>query len=167
MSKLRMRKAQLWYFDFIVGATIFLLSIVIALRYVTTDYYIKIRESNILVDEANRLSSSLMTTGIPNNWTRENVVSIGIANEDKSINLSKLEELKEIDNDYLKLKSLIGIKNDFMISFENSEGEAINFGKEYFGIPPNGKDVVTITRYMVYRHDDIAEIIGMKVKVWK
>jgi hypothetical protein len=29
------------------------------------------------------------------------------------------------------------------------------------------KDIITITRYLVYKHDDIAEVIAMKVVVWQ
>ena len=85
-----MRKAQVWYTDFIVGVLIF--SIVI----VTYFYYVERSEASdenlmgFIISEAKTISGYLVTEGFPTNWTGANVSTVGISDGAYRIDMDKL-----------------------------------------------------------------------------
>jgi hypothetical protein len=173
-----MKKAQIWYFDLIVGLTIFILMLVVVFRYSSVRFLDKQTEEISVAEEAQRLSEALVSAGIPSNWTQEDAVSIGILSDTSTIDLIKVERLKNytLDN-YDKTRFLIGINSDYLLHFETTNNQILNLTNQtYIGKPgltdtdvssmsPENK--IILVRYMVYRHDSIAEIIAMKLLVWQ
>jgi hypothetical protein len=172
------RKSQLWYLDFIIGLSIFTLMIIMAFRYTSLRFSDNEAEQGRVWNDAQRLTESLLSEGIPKNWTEGNVISIGVLSEDNAIDLNKIETLKNLTIvDYDKTKFIIGLKSDYIIHFEGATGSIINLtNQSYIGKPgiteqdvldSNPKDELFYTRYVVFRHDSVAEIIAMKVLVWQ
>lgn len=170
------KKAQVWYMDMVLGLTIFTLISILAFKYISERQ--SLEDTNNAPAEAQRISEFLMSEGIPQNWTAEDVRAIGIISSGNEINLTKLGYLANLTaSDYYNVKSVFGIKSDFIIYFENLDGALINVtGQPYIGMENFTDEIVelsdaghvsVITRYIVYRHDSIAEIISMKVETWQ
>jgi len=174
MSKLL--KSQLWYFDFILGLTIFTLILLVSYRYIGNSYVISGKDVNSVMSESNKLSETLMTSGLPTNWTQDNVVSIGIVT-DNVLNITKLDQFKNMTNsDYTNVKNMFGLRSEFIVFFHDKDGNLLNVtDQEYIGSGYTLEDVedffkeemVYVTRYTTYKHDDIAQIISLKVVMWQ
>ena len=169
-------KGQMWYSDFILAVTIFTLVLVLSFKYITTDYFISGQDTNIVLSDVTRLSETLLTPGIPHNWTEDYVVMIGVTSNN-ILNSTKIDMLKNMSiNNYAQVKSTLGLKSDFLLYFENNTGHEINITNQtYIGKPGLTKqdvqtlapdNVITVNRYSVYKHDNISEIVGMKVMAW-
>jgi len=128
------KKSQIWYFDFIMGVTMFTLILIVAFRFVTTDLYIPGKETSVILTEARRVSETLLTPGIPGNWSEDTVFIPGIIDEGNVLNLTKLEKLINMTNKSSnKVKQLFGIKSDFLVYFEDKEGNILG-GFDNFGV---------------------------------
>lgn len=171
------KNSQIWYIDFVLALTLFIITLLISLRYITNNYMISVKDTSPLLVEADKVSQSLLTAGIPDNWTAEYVTSIGIAPEN-ILNLSKAEAFYNLSiNDYEHTKFLLGIKSDFMVYFVDKNETIINLTNSSFitkanysiqnitGLDPG--ELVTLNRYIVYRHDDISEIANMRIILWQ
>lgn len=172
MSKLKLlNKTQLWYFDLVIALSMFLIMLVFSFRYLTGTYIFE--NNRDIVTEADRLSSKLMSQGIPLNWTNEYVLSIGITT-DNVLNITKTEYLDNLSiENYPRVKSMFGLTSDFIIFFTNRTGDMINFSSSgYIGMPGKtqdnieGDERIDIERYLTYKHDSISEITSMKVILW-
>ena len=114
------KKTQIWYFDFIMGVTIFTLILIVAFRFVTSNLYIPGKETNTILSEANVLSDSLLTPGVPANWTQDLVEIPGIVDENNALNITKLGYLVNLTNNNSNhVKNLFDITSDFLIYFED------------------------------------------------
>ena len=83
-----------------------------------TDTYIFETNSNI-ISAVDRVSSKIMSPGIPENWTNEYVVSVGLTTEN-CLNTTKIEYLENLTiENYPNVKAMFGIKSDFLIFFKN------------------------------------------------
>jgi len=177
MSQTAKRKSQLWYLDYITAITMFTVILIIAFRYITNDYLMEGKNTDQIFSEAGKFSESLLTPGIPLNWSPENVVYVGICN-DNVINSTKLDMLKNMTRDnYQHTRYILGQTSDFLIYFENQTGDIINLTNQaYIGKPgvtlsdvvaSNPKNLITVTRYLVYKYNTTAQIVAMKLIAWK
>lgn len=157
------KKAQIWYTDFMVAVLLFVIALVIYYEYMTN---ISIKERSIideLTADAKGISSSLIATGVPNNWTQSSVVRIGITDGDYRINTTKLEMFYNMS--YADSYKYFGTRFDYYVFFENSSGNRINLsyvdavGKE----PVDINNLVQITRLLINGSD----IVKMQVQVWR
>ena len=164
--------------DFIFGVTIFLLILILSMKFLSENSTGYEENNDDFFEEINKFSQSLMGTGIPVNWTEEHVTSIGLINEDNSINISKIGYFGNLSKeDYTNVRDITNIKSEFLVYFENKTGNLLNFsGFTYIGpsdttlqnVSDSGyENVASIARYVIYRHDGIAEIISMKVVIWR
>lgn len=120
------KKTQIWYFDFIMGVTIFTLILIVAFRFVTSDLYIPGKETNAVLTEARRVSETILTSGIPVNWSEDTVLIPGIIDEGNVLNITKLEKLINMTNKSSnKVKQLFGIKSDFLVYFEDMDNNIL------------------------------------------
>ncbi len=120
------KKNQIWYFDFIMGVTIFTLILIIAFKFVTSNFYIPGKETNNVLSEAEKLSETLLTMGIPTNWTEDTVLIPGVVDKGNILNTTKLQYLINLTNkNSNKVKNLFGIKSDFLVYFEDKEGNVL------------------------------------------
>lgn len=171
MYKLLKPKAQLWYMDLVIALSMFLIVIVFSFKYLNESYIFE-NDKNI-ISEADKLTSKLLTVGIPENWTNEYVLSIGLTTEN-TLNTTKLEYLNNLSTDkYPNVKAMFGLSSDFIIFFMNRTGEMVNFSDSgYIGMPGktqyniNAGERIDVQRYITYKHDGIAEILNLKVILW-
>jgi len=162
--------------DFIIALTLFLLIVFLSFKYMMQDYAFSARNKNEVLLEADRISNSLITEGMPVNWTEEKVYRLGLTTNG-AINQSKVEMFRNLTfDDYANVKTLLNVKSDFLIYFENKNGNMINFTEEgYIGKSGHNtisaelisEEVVKLSRFITYRHDNIAEIIMMNIFVWE
>ncbi|MBN2368322.1 hypothetical protein JXC34_04845 [Candidatus Woesearchaeota archaeon] len=174
----RIKKSQIWYMDFILGLTLFLLIIVIAFRFVTTSHIYTGKETSLVLAESDKLSGILMSTGIPATWTPQDVVIFGLMQENNVLNTTKLEYFQNMSlDDYEDMKLKLSLNSDFILYFQNRTGGNINItNTTYIGCPgytPETieaalpEDLITVTRYVVYKYNGTAEIVALKVVVWQ
>jgi hypothetical protein len=158
--------------DFILGATVFILILVLAFKYVNTE---RISPYSDLIYDSDRISSNLMSAGIPHDWTEDNVVIVGLVSSGNILNITKLEQLDAMaEDDYNKLKNLFGIGNDFLISFYDVDSHLLSLSDtDYIGKPETtpdmiaGSEISTVKRYLVHKESNYSRIIRMDVVVWK
>jgi hypothetical protein len=164
--------------DFIIALGIFTLVIALSFRMITTNYFFSNKEINIVAADSAKISDLLMTSGIPKNWTNADVVAFGITNDNNLLNTTKLTFFGNLTEfNYSTSKRIIGMKSEFTVYFENKDSELISFsGKSYFGKPNltlenlsslGPEDIITVSRFLGYSHDNITEILAMKVITWQ
>ncbi len=169
------KKAQYWYMDLIIAITIFSFTLIIAYRFIT--FAMANQDENLILREADKISEVIVSAGIPSNWTPENVFVIGLTNGNNVLNLTKVEYLKNMtEEDYDNTRHTMAIQSELLLFFENKDGNITKIiDEEYIGKPGftldtvkslNPKDQITLTRYVVYKHDDIAEIVALKLMFW-
>ncbi len=166
-----LKKSQIWYIDLSVALSIFLIMLVFSFKFLSETYIFE--KDNNMISEADRLSAKLMTPGIPENWTNEDVISIGLTRENK-LDTSKINYLINLSKEsYPNVKAILSIKSDFIIFFENRTGDMINFSDSgYIGMPGKtqynieAEEKVFIERYLAYTYNNISEILSMKVVLW-
>ncbi len=138
-------KAQAWYVDFILGISLFIAALVIYYNYIYEFSSQEENSYNKLIDESSVVSSSLVTSGFPNDWNNSNVVRIGLADETK-INRVKLKSFKRLN--YSKAKSYFGIVDDYFVFFTDKDNQAINvYGTCGIGSPLANSTFKTRTAY--------------------
>ncbi|HII72330.1 TPA: hypothetical protein HA265_06260 [Candidatus Woesearchaeota archaeon] len=97
-----MRKAQVWYTDFMIGILIFALVTVAYFYYVehndTTDNNL----DNYLMTEAKSISNYLVTEGYPTDWTPTNVSTIGLTDGNHRVQDAKLADFNSWTYDQRK-----------------------------------------------------------------
>ncbi|OGI12114.1 hypothetical protein A3K64_02135 [Candidatus Micrarchaeota archaeon RBG_16_36_9] len=122
-------KAEIFSSDFVIGLSIFLTAIcVFGIFYISlqndiTDYKIR----NEIQSKAIGIADLLVTSsGDPKYWNSNNVNVIGLY-DDGLINLTKFEELKNID--YYTVKRFLGVGGyDLYIELKNSSGYVLTNG---------------------------------------
>jgi len=119
-------KAQIFSSDFIIGLTVFLTAMIIfeifyaSLQSDISDYAIR----NDIQSKANNIANLLVTSsGNPQYWNSTNVKVLGLY-DSGLINLTKFEELKNIN--YYAAKSLLGAGGyELYISLKNETGQVL------------------------------------------
>jgi hypothetical protein len=175
MSKLLKKKSQIWYFDFVIALSMFTLFMIFSFKYITDTTIIYEKDSNVMIEEADRLSESLLSEGIPKNWTVDYVVLPGLIS-DFELNLTKLENLANLTTeDYENVKEIYSLKSDFIIYFQNKT-DVVTLTSSDIGKPGHDlaavealdtEEIIRVTRYLTYKHDGFAEILAMDVVLWR
>lgn len=163
-------KGQIWYMDFILGLTLFIIILIVSFKYMSSSVVLQNEED--LTYEADRLSGALMRPGIPINWTPSTVLSIGLVDE-QVLDPAKVAYFANLSNeDYGNTKVLLGVQPDYLVYFMKGSTYINVTNQTFIGmgnisyINETASEIITLTRYVVYSHDNISEIIGMKVMVW-
>ncbi len=148
------KRAQAWGFDLMMGAVIFTLGLILFFIY-SINYPRQSEETlDVLRFEGEFIAENLLSTGHPNDWTENNVIAIGLVNEEK-INQTKIERLYTMTSSqagYDKSKSLLNTRYEFFFNFSQQMFVAGNpvegIGKDY--VNQNTKNLVKITRIVIY-----------------
>ena len=132
-----------------------------------------------ILSDGKYISSSLLSGGIPANWTNDSVVKIGLTDEDYRLNHEKLVKFAELP--YSKSKSRFSTGLEYFIFFEDINGTMINLTQCGFGSPKadlviqdgkcayvnlsraDPKNIVNIERFLIYN----STIIKMVVYTWR
>ncbi len=116
-----------------------------------------------------------MLTGYPEDWTKEDVMMIGIMYDRNKVNTTKLLLLYNLTTeDYDSVRSKLNIKSDFCILFRNLSGgirdisnitligdEDVNINGSDISFPENN-NLIKNTRLIMARE----EPIKMEVYTW-
>lgn len=148
MGRFTLTKAQAFTMDFFIALVIFafIISFFIIFQPKTSGF-------DFLQKEADSLSETLLSEGIPRNWTIENVIVPGIAKNNR-IDNNKLNLIMSIN--YNELKNLLSLKNDFYVEFESSN---YSFGRK----PVNAKNLASISRVVILE----SNLTIMRVEVYE
>lgn len=147
------KRAQAWGFDLIAGTMIFLAGMMLFYFY-TINYSGGEGEIlNVLHQEGELISDTLLSEGSPFNWDSSNVAKIGLLSGNK-INETKWNYFKSLN--YNSTRVLFRIRNEYYVYFDEDESNGIGL------LPINPKNLVKTTRVVVYQNN----ITTMKVYSW-
>ena len=171
-------KGQVFYTDFTVATLIIVTAILIYYGYVGNSSLESGSSLNEMIADVNTISSSLVTSGSPENWTASNVQRIGITNGAQRILDDRVEEFQDVD--YNNSREHFSTRFDYAVFFESRNGTVMPFdGECAIGHPGivvdfNGscikpdlsifspKKTVRDTRMLVHN----SEIVRMNIYLW-
>ena len=119
-----LRKAQVWYTDFMVGVLIFSIVVISYFYYVEHTEYSDDALMGALVSEAKSLSSYLITEGYPQNWTATNVSVVGLTDGNYRINEDKLDDFNSWG--YEERRGYLHTTKDYYLYLEYVNGTRFN-----------------------------------------
>jgi hypothetical protein len=133
-----LNKGQVFTLDFIVGLSLFLITIFAATKvlFSMTDNSAQVAAYR----DAMHISEQVLAAGYPSNWTHDNVLSPGIA-ENNRVNPLALQEYSQID--YQHSKTLLHITSEYAFYIKNSTG-IINTTKCIYGYSMLSEDNCTL-----------------------
>ncbi len=169
-ARLTVSKGQVWYTDFIIG-TIILLTMVVVF-FISMHNLEETRETHAgtLIREGSTITDSLTTSGLPNAWTNDTVVQLGVV-DNQRVNLAQLDAYKNVT--YANQRRLLRTVADFVFFFEQRDGCIIaRNNTRLYGSPemttPNiscvtagmidtsiAGNLIPITRYVLYDSDPV------------
>ena len=149
-------KAQVWSLDFAASVVIFLTAIIVAMFALnfTMAQNAQQTEFSIMENAAMAASDSLVRLpGIPEDWNRTTVTTIGLASQENMLNETKLAELMAMDNDtverllglgnyrlYLEVRHVNGTLATLPAGGQISKGE----------YPSDAAFIIPVQRYVLY-----------------
>jgi hypothetical protein len=161
------KKSQVWSLDLMVAIFIFLGALLLFYKYTVNAGTLGEGEENNLLMDAKLISSYLVSTGYPEQWTESNVSLIGLTDGDMRIIDWKVEQFSNIAlADYTNSRRLLSAMNNYYVSFEDKHGNALNvngiwgIGKNYTADNPDS--LIKVERFLIYN----SSIIKLKVHVW-
>jgi hypothetical protein len=124
-----MAKAQVLMFDLMVSVGIFLTAVVLFI-FLSDNMTSEGNDFDSLVQNAEAISSSLLSQGEPSDWSYANVSVIGFTDESYKLNLTKVSRLFNMSRE--NSSRLFGANSNFAIFFKNST-HVLNFGNCTYG----------------------------------
>lgn len=118
------KKSQAWFTDFVIAILALSVLLIFYFIYTTNLSNEAVNDLNDLLLESKTVSSSLTSSGFPNNWNRNNVIRIGFTNNDNNIDNSKFNEFILIN--YTKTKKLLGTTFEYFLFFQNESNDPVN-----------------------------------------
>lgn len=155
-------KAQAWGFDLIVASAIFLVGVVFIYYFSINDSKFASQDYYALKKESSLIAETLLTGGFPEDWNSQNVVIVGITDEDQ-LNETKLQRFYNlVQADYGATKPLFNIRYDYLVNF--STPLDVNSNEiSYIGLQSSAqKNLAKTERVVVYK----GEILTMEVFSW-
>lgn len=162
------KKAQVWITDFIIGFIIFLIGVLLTSRFIfnamTDDDFSRIRV------EAETTSEDFLSEGVPNNWTNDTLVKIGLITNNR-LNITKVSRLYNMS--YPDTKFYLPSGLDYLLFFQKNL-TVLNITKCGYGainltscaVDISGLEydnLVRVTRFVIYNNS----IIQMVLYVWE
>lgn len=152
-------KAQVWGLDVMMGAALFLVTIMIFFTYTINYTEESSDEFKLLTYDGESIAESLLSEGHPKKWSSFNVEIIGLTTNNK-INQTKLDELYTMiytNGNYSLAKRKLNTIYDFYFFLEeNMTANSISIeGMGKPGISKNSidaKNLVKITRLTIYEN---------------
>jgi hypothetical protein len=101
--------------------------------------------------------------GYPTNWNHTNFVSIGLANDENVLNMTKILELNKTDYESLKIN--LGISAyDFYLDVIDLDSNLIF---EYGIYPTDSSKIIPVKRYCLLDNMSERKIVYLNLVVWK
>jgi len=136
-------KAQIFSVDFLIACSIFLVAVTILFIYwsYTSLQIEETRRINDMIDKLYLASQVWFKEGTPTHWSAENIVELGLQNDDE-FNQTKLSLLNNSIG-YQKTLSLLGLNyNLYYRIYNEANATLFNFGF----YPSNSKNVMVTKR---------------------
>jgi len=153
------KRGQIWSFDLLAGITLFVVGIVAFFIYSLNQPTQTQDTFELLYYEGNIVANNLLSSGYPQNWEADSVMTLGITDNNK-INQTKLEQLYEMiytDNNYTKTKNLLNTQYDYYFFLD--QNMTINSNSiEGIGKPGTtinnvtSRNLIKTTRYTIYQN---------------
>ena len=132
------KKGQVWSLDFIVAIIIFITSFLVLYNYILDLQAPKDAALKSLEIDSRFITTNLLSSGYPSNWTSSGVTIIGIV-DNGYLNVDKLKNFSALT--YQDSKALLKTRYDFYLFFENKTTSPINIS----GVSSIGKASVNST----------------------
>jgi hypothetical protein len=156
-----MSRGQVGSIDFIASIVIVSIVTTIFIQYIFSSYSTGESISD-LSTEAARISESLMSAGLPNNWTEADVRRIGLTDDNWRINETKAVLFYQIPDS--KIRHVLGTDSKLHIALYNGTNPISVGGFLAVGeFPFNAKKIASISRYVIYR----SSVMELRVRVWQ
>ena len=167
-------KAQVWSLDIVIAIVIFSAGLIIFYTYGSNLTKTDEDQLSYMLQDAKTISSFLVSSGYPDNWTSQDVVTIGLTNSNFLINDSKVQKFSQLaTTNYSITKKILSTRSDYFIYFENNNGTTISLngikGMGKSGVnqtniyeSENPEQVISIYRFAIYNK----QIIRIGVLVW-
>ena len=156
------KEGQAWGIDLMIAAAVVMAGMTLIYLY---SYQLSSRGERQL-DTMNavgeRLANTLLSAGVPENWNRNTVTSIGILTG-STVNQSKLEEWYFLtQQDYNSTKRGFRTKYEYFVNF--TQPMFINTTQiQGIGLPPtNTQHLVKVSRFAVYQNNPVT----IKILIW-
>lgn len=120
-----MAKAQVFLFDLMVSIGIFITAVVLFL-YFSNSLHPEEDEFNLVVQNSQAISSSLLSVGEPSDWTSTNVNIIGVTDDSYKLNFTKVQRLRNLSPE--NSSRIFGANSNFAIFFKDMDGNVLNLG---------------------------------------
>lgn len=165
---IKTKKAQVITVSILVILFIFLLVLTLFFESLITRPFINDR-TQVLSDEATRLSDSLLLSGYPENWHEiDRVQKIGLTTNN-TLDIQKIIRLQQISEEsYALSKIYLGIQNDYFINITYKEGSETTS----IIIPPENdqlqekKLVITRQRVGLIQIDDTEKTANIFIMIY-
>lgn len=156
-----MKKAQVWYVEFVIAIVIVTVMTGIFLQYLSTSNT-QGESINRLHTQAVRMSELVISPGVPQDWDQSNVRIAGITNANWRINQTKIEELYAMSEAQQRV-SLTAQSNFFMYLHNQTDNISIN-GQQWIGsLPSDSVQQAVVNRYLIYE----GKIVQLRMVVWQ
>lgn len=122
MARSTSTKGQAWYADFIIATVIFTVCLALFYRYVPSLNRQELTNLDEARLDAEMIANSLSTEGYPAGWSEATVERLGITDDGRRINATKVEMLNNLTGQaYQQSKELFSVRSDFVVFFTDTE----------------------------------------------
>ena len=171
-----MVKAQVFLFDLMVSTGVFVTAVVLFI-FLSNNMNVGADDFSMLVENADAISSSLLSAGEPHDWAWNDVTLIGVTEDSYRLNATKVQRMENLSVE--NASRIFGVNSNFVIFFKDMDGNVLNFDNctvnnanlfvqnvspsvcENFTITPE-EHLVNVERLVLYN----AEIIKIVVQTW-
>jgi hypothetical protein len=119
-----MKKAQMWITDFIIATLIFTFVLITYYTYTSNLSRADVILVDDLIADSESVSSSLLSEGLPKDWSSGNVQKIGLTNNNQRLNRTKLLSFEDLS--YNETKKIFGTIYDYLVFFGGDNLTASN-----------------------------------------
>ena len=109
--------------DFGIALLLFIFTLAVYLSYINNVQREGKSGLDVVIKDAKAISSALVLSGYPTNWTNETVIRVGLANDHKLAS-TKLRAFKRLN--YSITKKYFGTIYDYFVYFVDKNGEVLN-----------------------------------------
>jgi len=149
-------KAQAWTLDFAASVVIFLTALILVMFALNYTLFQSRQQAslNVMENAAMAASDSLVRQpGIPVEWNRTDVTTIGLASQENLLNETKLAEFMAMDDS--SIRSLLGISNYvfyFEVRYPNGTLASLPGGAQITkgSYPSGASTVIPVERHALY-----------------
>jgi hypothetical protein len=120
-------KGQMWLSDFTISLLLFIVAALIAVKIIMNSFSVN-SDFEKLKDDATKISEILLSEGSPANWTNDTVIRPGLLTGGR-FDISKVRNA--MNQSYINYSSMmpkLQTSYDFLVIFQEQDGEIINFG---------------------------------------